>query len=151
MDRPEALPTPATAHGALLLMDAAEGAIRHACVTQADKERYYTEALAFWAVVAYLRKVRAWEQTVPTLRWEKVPGFTAVYAAYAGEMEVGTVGQRENGTVWYTAHSAVHMRWISKAAGEVKTLAYARRAVVKAWRRWLSYAQLTPTMPTLKD
>ena len=148
-DRPN-LPTPSTAHDALLLMDVADGAIRHACVSQADKERYYTEALAFWAVVAYLHEVRAWQQTVPNLRWEKDRGYAACYTAYQGEMAVGSIGQRDDGTVWYVAHHAVNMRWVTKSRGEVKTLAYARRAVLKAWRRWLSYAQLTPTMPTPK-
>lgn len=73
---------------------------------------------------------------VSNLRWEKNNW------AYSGQLVVGMVGRRADGSIWYTANSAVDMRYIAKGRGEVKSIKSAKRAVEHAWARWLEVADL---------
>lgn len=73
------------------------------------------------------------------LRWEQQsPGS---YWAYSGSLVIAMIGKRVDGSVYYSVQ-AVHTKWICKGHGEVKHLASARRAVERAWRKWLTAAGL---------
>lgn len=73
------------------------------------------------------------------LRWEKQG--SGGYWAYSGRLVVGMIGERSDGTVYYSMQ-AVHTKWICKGHGEVKHLASARRAIESAWLKWLTAAGL---------
>lgn len=78
-----------------------------------------------------------------TLRWEKQKDTSSFYA-YSGELVVGMVGYRDDGTVWYDATNAVHMKGTAKTNGEVQTIPKAREMVERAWGKWLARAALIP-------
>lgn len=75
------------------------------------------------------------------LRWEK-QACGSIFA-YSGDLRVAMIGRRDDGSVFYSV-DAVHMKWIAKGHGEVKSIAYAKRAVEKAWAKWLEHADLVP-------
>lgn len=65
--------------------------------------------------------------------------------AYSGEIIVGFIGRREDGSWYYSATSAVNMRGVAKGRGmRVASRATAMHAVERAWSRWLVAAGLQP-------
>jgi hypothetical protein len=80
-------------------------------------------------------------ETSLSLRWEPFQGSSE--QASLGEVPIAMIGQlsADPGTWWYTI-DGVHVKWISKGFGHVKSKASARRAVERAWDAWLSRAGL---------
>lgn len=76
------------------------------------------------------------------LRWEKDIRATG-WTAYSNELHVGYVTTRLDGTKAYTV-TGVHMKYIGKGYGDVKSIASGKRAVERAWQQWLTHAGLTP-------
>lgn len=74
------------------------------------------------------------------LRWEKQP--SGGWFAYSGEIIVGMVVECSDGKIGWSATSAVHMKWTAKGDGVVKTVAWGKRAVERAWAKWLERAAL---------
>ena len=72
-----------------------------------------------------------------TLRWE--PQDTGSEYAYCGDIIIGMIVQPtvSPGRWVYDATNAVNMKWTAKGRGEVATRAAARRAVERAWSKWL--------------
>lgn len=73
------------------------------------------------------------------LRWEKQHGNS--WFAYSGQLVIGMVVGRDDGTVGYTV-TGVHVKWIAKGYGDVSSIAYGKRAVNLAWRKWIKAAGL---------
>lgn len=65
------------------------------------------------------------------------------HTAHSGSLQIGSIVEREDGTIAYKTTDAVHMRWIAKTHGEVASLRSAKRAVERAWATWLESAALT--------
>lgn len=76
------------------------------------------------------------------LRWIKQEVGGDAYFAFSGEIIVGLVGRRDDGMFVYDAANAVHMRFSAKGQGEVANLRAAKKAVERAWERWLERAGL---------
>jgi hypothetical protein len=78
------------------------------------------------------------------LSWEEIgTGFDGFHG-YSGDIAVGTVLRRSiDGIIVWTAHDAVHMKWTAKANGQAKSFDTGKRAVERAWTRWLERACLT--------
>lgn len=77
------------------------------------------------------------------LRWQKreTHGNGQCWEAYCGNLRIAMVGDRNDGSCWYTV-DAISVRWIAKGAGDVSSIAAAKRAVENAWQKWLSRAGL---------
>lgn len=77
------------------------------------------------------------------LCWEKTR--PDGYYANSGELVVAMVMRRDcdNGA-WFWHVNGVHMKYIGKSQGTVKTFATAKRAVERNWARWLAHASLQP-------
>jgi hypothetical protein len=79
------------------------------------------------------------------LQWERDGRYRR---ATSGQLDVGTVGQLDGDpTAWWYLVDAISLRYIAKARGHVKSEASAKRAVGRAWRRWLDLAGLQPARP----
>lgn len=64
-------------------------------------------------------------------------------AAYTGSIRVGTVIARTDGSVVWQI-DAVSMRWIAKGFGETTSIAAGKRALARAWSKWLVRSGLEP-------
>lgn len=73
------------------------------------------------------------------LRWEEQ--YPGSWYAYSSELIVGMVVTREDDTVVYNL-DAVHTKWIAKGYGEVRSIRAGKRALERAWRKWLEKAGL---------
>lgn len=80
-----------------------------------------------------------------SLRWEEKQNLGGrSWWAYSGELVIGMVGVRDDGTVWYSATNAVFMKYVTKGSGEVASVPSAKRAVRRAWSVWMDRAGLEP-------
>lgn len=84
----------------------------------------------------------------PILRWEIQPG-TRIWYAWRGQLHAGSVGMRDDGSVWYVA-DAIHTRWLSRGRGEVKSVQSGKRAIDRCWQKFLAAAELSPN-PDMAD
>ncbi|WP_156771443.1 hypothetical protein [Labrys sp. WJW] len=73
------------------------------------------------------------------LRWKQQDD---IWFAYQGELVVGIAGQRDDGTFYYDANRAVHMRRVTAGDGEADSLGAAKLAVERVWQQWLDAADL---------
>jgi len=64
--------------------------------------------------------------------------------AYSGELTIGMVVVRDNGTIAWDAANAVHMKWTAEANGEAASVDAAKKQVETAWAKWLTRAALQP-------
>lgn len=65
------------------------------------------------------------------------------WAAWSDQLLVGWVLVRNDGSIWFDATYAVHMRHIArKGAGVVPTIEAGKKAIELAWATWLTYAGL---------
>ena len=71
-------------------------------------------------------------------------------AGRSGNFTVAVVVQRAESGRWAWLMQ-VPTRWICAGEGEVATRAAARRAVERAWARWLAHAALEPIAADLRD
>jgi len=78
------------------------------------------------------------------LRWEKQQGDSEY--AYSGSRVIGMIGRLydEPDRWWWNATNAVSMRYIAKGSGELTSKAAAKRAVARAWSKWIAAAGLVP-------
>lgn len=77
------------------------------------------------------------------LRWQPIRGMEG-FEGRSGELIVGVVLRRDDGQIVYDATYAVHMKWIHKTHGDVASFAIGKRAINRAWKRWLERAALRP-------
>lgn len=78
-----------------------------------------------------------------TLRWEKQRA--GVWHAYSGQIVVGMIGKRDDGSCWFDVTGAVNLRGVAKPRNlRMKSIRSARRAVNTAWSRWLEVTCLQP-------
>lgn len=76
-----------------------------------------------------------------TLRWQKGGHGWFVFSH---DLCVASVTVLDDGEYLYDCTLAVHMRYIAKGVGQVKTLRACRVAVNRAWETWLAMAGLSP-------
>ena len=76
----------------------------------------------------------------PKLRWEKHPK-SPYWTARLGHIHIGYVCIRHDGTIGYTV-TGIHVKWITKGYGDVKSVSSGKRAVERAWRAWAEKAGL---------
>lgn len=72
------------------------------------------------------------------LKWKKEFGY---WQAWCGNVAIGSVGQRDDGTCFYRL-DGLNIRWIGKGYGTVMSIASAKRAVARVWEKWLTEAGL---------
>lgn len=76
----------------------------------------------------------------PPLVWAECLGG---WAAWSDQLSVGHVLVRNDGSIWFDANLAVHMKWIAKNNhGVVPTIEAGKKRVEKAWATWLQMAGL---------
>lgn len=73
-------------------------------------------------------------------KWKKMKADS--WLAYSGKLCIGHVVLRGDGTVGYTI-TGVHMKWVGKGYGDVKSVKAGKRAVLRGWNQWLQAAGLT--------
>lgn len=84
-----------------------------------------------------------------SLRWERLDAYEAEWA-YCGNLVIGMIGTRsrvisEDGRLscWYRI-DGVYMKHIARGYGEVRSVTAARKAVERAWEKWLKLTGLRP-------
>lgn len=78
------------------------------------------------------------------LRWQPLQGMDG-FEAKSGELTVGVVLRRSvDDQIVYDATYAVRMKWIHKTHGDVASFSSGKRAIERAWKRWLERAALRP-------
>lgn len=74
------------------------------------------------------------------IRWERDGQLSECWLAISGDLIIGHVLRRStDGQVVYKL-DAVHTRHITKAHGEVATIASGKRAISRAWSAWCKLA-----------
>lgn len=82
------------------------------------------------------------------LRWERDPDRSAGYAtAWAGQLIVGSIGRRADGSCWYSVTLVRLGRPYRAQNLDVASLAAARRGVQRYWNSFLEFAELAPAPP----
>lgn len=74
------------------------------------------------------------------LRWEKQENGRSWWA-YSGELVIGMVGYRLDGSVYYK-QTEIRLKYIGKSSGDVATISSGKRAIERGWRQWLTAAGL---------
>ena len=69
-----------------------------------------------------------------TLRWQQ--DSLNAHWAIQGQRQIGLVVKNRAGKFTYEI-PAVHTKWIAKGYGEVASLESGKRAIEKAWQKWL--------------
>ena len=74
-----------------------------------------------------------------SLRWEEQK--QGGWYAYSGCIIVGMVVTQYDGNINWKV-DAVHMKWVAKGYGDAKSIEAAKRALSRAWSKWLAKAGL---------
>lgn len=77
------------------------------------------------------------------LVWRRIDGFTDGEFAFSGSVHIGMIGTRAaDRSRWWWKIDGVDMGRLGHKSGECSSHSAAKKAIVRAWKRWKEAAEL---------